>query len=65
MTEALAYLAAAVVAIAALVAITPPGTSVVALVVVAIALVVVLSAIRHGPGEVVAVLEALSKLWRR
>lgn len=65
MIEALAYLAAAVTAIAVLVAIKPPDTSVVALVLVTLALVAVLSAVRHGPREVVAVIEALSKLWRR
>ena len=65
MIEALVYLTAAVAAIPALVAITPPGTSVVALILAAIALVAVLSAISHGPREVVAVPEALSKLWQR
>lgn len=65
MLETLIYLAFTLAAIAILIRITPPGTPVVAVIGLAIALVAVLASARHGPTAIVAVLDALARLIGR
>ncbi len=65
MLETLIYLAAAIVSIVVLTTITPPGTSPIALILLAIAFVAVLATARHGPTALVGVLDALSRLIGR
>lgn len=64
MLETLLYLAGAVVTIVILVRITPPGTSVTVLIALAIAFTAVLAAARHGPHEIVAIIDAIARLIR-
>lgn len=65
MLETLIYLAATIISIVVLTKTNPPGTSPIALILLAIAFVAVLAAARHGPTALVTVLEALSRLIGR
>lgn len=65
MLETLLYLAATLGSIAVLIKVTPPGESPVALIFAAIALFAVVAVARHGPDQLVAVIDALGRLIGR